>query len=132
MKSIYKILAALVIICGVSCKKELYKAPIGLLTPDQVNTDPKLGTVKSSVLSSYQLLSSTISLVSGAGIMVLCFATILFCRISLLVICKKNGIRMPTRHGWISLLILVLLLPTVVLMASGVMIMKVYQGLMYL
>ena len=67
MKSIYKILAALVIICGVSCKKELYKAPIGLLTPDQVNTDPKLGTVKSSVLSSYQLLSSTLNIIGEWG-----------------------------------------------------------------
>jgi hypothetical protein len=67
MKSIYKILAALVIICGVSCEKELYKDPIGLLTPDQINTDPKLGTVKSSVLSSYQMLSSTLNIIGEWG-----------------------------------------------------------------
>ncbi len=67
MKSIYKILAVLLIICSVSCKKELYKDPIGLLTPDQINTDPKLGTVKSSVLSSYQMLSSTLNLIGNWG-----------------------------------------------------------------
>jgi starch-binding outer membrane protein, SusD/RagB family len=67
MKSIYKILAALVITCGVSCEKELYKDPIGLLTPDQINTDPKLGTVKSSVLSSYQMLSSTLNIIGEWG-----------------------------------------------------------------
>lgn len=67
MKSIYKILAAVVIICGVSCEKELYKDPIGLLTPDQINTDPKLGTVKSSVLSSYQMLSSTLNIIGEWG-----------------------------------------------------------------
>ena len=61
------ILAALVIICGAGCKKDLYKDPIGLLTPDQVNTDPKLGTVKSSVLSSYQLLSSSLNIIGEWG-----------------------------------------------------------------
>ena len=63
MKSIYKMLALLMIFCSVSCKKELYKDPIGLLTPDQINTDPKLGTVKSSVTSAYQMLSSTLNLI---------------------------------------------------------------------
>ncbi len=67
MKSMYKILAALVIICGVGCKKQLYKDPIGILTPDNVNTDPKLGTVKSSVLSTYQLLSSTLNIIGDWG-----------------------------------------------------------------
>jgi hypothetical protein len=67
MKSTFKILAALLIICSVSCKKELYKDPIGLLTPDQINTDPKLGTIKSSVLSSYQMLSSTLNIIGNWG-----------------------------------------------------------------
>jgi len=67
MKLIYKILAVLVIVAGVSCKKELYKDPIGLLTPDQINTDPKLGTVKSAVLSSYQLLSSSLNIIGDWG-----------------------------------------------------------------
>lgn len=64
MKSIYKLVAtALVLVTGFGCKKELYKEPIGLLTPDQINTDPKLGTVKSAVTSSYQLLSSTLNII---------------------------------------------------------------------
>jgi hypothetical protein len=67
MKSIYKMLALLLIFCSVSCKKELYRDPIGLLTPDQVNTDPKLGTVKSAVTSSYQMLSSTLNLIGNWG-----------------------------------------------------------------
>ena len=67
MKSIYKMLALLIILCSVSCKKELYRDPIGLLTPDQINTDPKLGTVKSSVTSSYQMLSSTLNLIGNWG-----------------------------------------------------------------
>ena len=67
MNAIYKVLVLLVIITSVSCKKELYKDPIGLLTPDQINTDPKLGTVKSSVLSSYQLLSSTLNIIGEWG-----------------------------------------------------------------
>lgn len=67
MKSIYKMLALLIILGSVSCKKELYRDPIGLLTPDQINTDPKLGTVKSSVTSSYQMLSSTLNLIGNWG-----------------------------------------------------------------
>jgi starch-binding outer membrane protein, SusD/RagB family len=64
MKSIYKILALLLIISVASCKKQLYKDPIGLLTPEQINTDPTLNTVKSSVTSSYQMLSSTLNLLN--------------------------------------------------------------------
>jgi hypothetical protein len=67
MKSIYKITAALLMITSFGCKKELYKDPIGLLTPDQINTDPKLGTVKSAVTSSYQLLSSTLNIIGEWG-----------------------------------------------------------------
>jgi len=62
MKLYYKIFAALLIMAGISCKKQLYKDPIGLLTPDQVNTDPKLGTVQSAVTSSYQMLAGTLNL----------------------------------------------------------------------
>ncbi|WEK19638.1 MAG: RagB/SusD family nutrient uptake outer membrane protein [Candidatus Pedobacter colombiensis] len=65
MKSIYKILAILLILVGASCKKELYKEPIGELTPDQINTDPKLSTVTYSVSSSYQLLSSTLNILGN-------------------------------------------------------------------
>ncbi len=49
-------------IVGLGCKKELYKDPIGLLTPDQINTDPTINTVKTSVVSSYQMLSNTLNL----------------------------------------------------------------------
>ncbi|HVE60265.1 MAG TPA: RagB/SusD family nutrient uptake outer membrane protein, partial [Chitinophagaceae bacterium] len=62
MKSVYKILAVLVIVSASGCKKDLYKDPIGLLTPDQINTDPTLNTVRSSVTSSYQMLSNTLNL----------------------------------------------------------------------
>lgn len=65
MKSIYKILAILLILVSASCKKELYKEPIGELTPDQINTDPKLSTVTYSVTSSYQMLSSTLNILGN-------------------------------------------------------------------
>ena len=64
MKSIYKILVLLLLVFGVGCKKQLYKDPIGLLTPEQINTDPTLNTVKSSVTSSYQMLASTLNLLN--------------------------------------------------------------------
>lgn len=64
MKSTYKILALLLIIGGASCKKQLYKDPIGLLTPEQINTDPNLNTVRSSVTSSYQMLSNTLNVLN--------------------------------------------------------------------
>jgi len=67
MKSIYSIACLATLLLVVSCKKELYKDPIGLLTPDQINTDPNLNTVKSSVTSSYQMLSSTLNLIGEWG-----------------------------------------------------------------
>ncbi len=62
MRPLYIIAAATLVLTGAGCKKYLYKDPIGLLTPDQVNTDPKLNTVTSAVRSSYQMLSSTFNL----------------------------------------------------------------------
>lgn len=67
MKSTIKILALIAITFVFSCKKELYKDPIGLLTPEQINTDPKLSTVQGSVISSYQLLSSTLNIIGEWG-----------------------------------------------------------------
>lgn len=67
MKSIYKFMALLVIVLGMGCKKELNKAPIGLITPDQISTDPKLGTVTSAVTSSYKLLASTLNIIGQWG-----------------------------------------------------------------
>lgn len=63
MKKIYFIISVLSFITTTSCKKDLYKDPIGLLTPDQVNTDPTLNSVKGSVTSSYQMLASTLNLI---------------------------------------------------------------------
>jgi hypothetical protein len=63
MKAIYKILAAAVALFTVSgCMDEMDKDPIGLLTPDIVNTSPTLNSVQYSVSSSYQMLSSTLNL----------------------------------------------------------------------
>lgn len=67
MKKIYFIIGILSVFTAVSCKKDLYKDPIGLLTPDQVNTDPTLNSVKGSVTSSYQMLSSTLNLIGEWG-----------------------------------------------------------------
>lgn len=62
MKSIHKLLVMLLVTTGFCCNKQLHKPPIGLLTPDQINTDPTLNTVNSSVTSSYQMLSNTLNL----------------------------------------------------------------------
>lgn len=62
MKSLYTALTLILIFSGTGCKKELYKDPIGLLTPDQISTDPTLNTVQSSVNSSYQMLANTLNL----------------------------------------------------------------------
>ncbi len=62
MKSLFKVLALVLVFSVSSCKKDLYKDPIGLITPDQINTDPTLNTIKSSVNSSYQMLANTLNL----------------------------------------------------------------------
>jgi hypothetical protein len=64
MKSIYKILAALVIIFTVSCNKDLHETPIGIITE---GVPPTHGSVVYSVLSSYQLLSSTLNIIGNWG-----------------------------------------------------------------
>lgn len=62
MRPLFIITAATLLISSYGCKKYLYKDPIGLLTPAQIDLDPKLGTVTSSVKTSYQMLSSTFNL----------------------------------------------------------------------
>lgn len=62
MKSIYKILGALLIISTVSCKKDLHETPIGILTED---VPPTHTSVTYSVTSSYQLLSSTLNIIGS-------------------------------------------------------------------
>ncbi len=67
MKSILMILGITTILVFEGCEDYLYKEPIGLLTPDQVNTDPTLTGIKYSVNSSYQLLSSTLNIIGEWG-----------------------------------------------------------------
>ena len=64
MKSLYKIIAFAIVFFAAGCKKQLYKDPIGLLTPAQINTAPTLNTVNASVTSSYQLLANTLNLLA--------------------------------------------------------------------
>ena len=61
MKTGHKAAALILIMSAFSCT-DLHKDPIGLLTPDQVSTDPTLNSVKVSVTSSYQMLASTLNL----------------------------------------------------------------------
>jgi hypothetical protein len=56
--------AALILIGSVFGCTDLHKDPVGLLTPEQVSTDPTLNSVKLSVTSSYQMLSSTLNLLN--------------------------------------------------------------------
>lgn len=63
MKSIYYTLITALLLTATGCKKELYKDPIGLITPGQVNQAPTLNTVNSAVTASYQMLSSTLNLI---------------------------------------------------------------------
>jgi starch-binding outer membrane protein, SusD/RagB family len=60
MKAKHVVVALIPIIAALSC--DLYKDPIGLLTPDQISRDPTLNTVRTSVTSSYQMLASTLNL----------------------------------------------------------------------
>jgi hypothetical protein len=54
---------ALIPIAVWSCT-DLHKDPVGLLTPEQITTDPTLSTVTTSVTSSYQMLASTLNLLN--------------------------------------------------------------------
>ncbi|HMI45468.1 MAG TPA: RagB/SusD family nutrient uptake outer membrane protein [Gemmatimonadaceae bacterium] len=54
--------AASILIMSVFSCTDLHKDPIGLLTPEQISTEPTLNSVKLSVSSSYQMLSSTLNL----------------------------------------------------------------------
>ncbi|MCJ8165781.1 RagB/SusD family nutrient uptake outer membrane protein [Pontibacter sp. E15-1] len=65
MNRIYKMLAVAAVVSLTGCEDHLDQAPIGLLTPEQVNTDPTLASVISSVNSSYQPLSSTLNILGN-------------------------------------------------------------------
>ncbi|HET7115613.1 MAG TPA: RagB/SusD family nutrient uptake outer membrane protein [Hanamia sp.] len=64
MKSIYKILAPILIIVAVGCQKELHKTPIGIITE---GVPPTHESVLYSVTNSYQLLSSTLNIIGEWG-----------------------------------------------------------------
>jgi starch-binding outer membrane protein, SusD/RagB family len=64
MKSIYKILAAVVITCTAGCSKELHKTPIGIITEQAAPTQQ---SVLYSARASYQLLSSTLNIIGNWG-----------------------------------------------------------------
>lgn len=61
MKSIYSSLIFLILIGLSGCMDELEKDPIGLLTLDQIDTNPTEATIESAVYSSYQALTSTLN-----------------------------------------------------------------------
>ncbi len=48
-----------------SCESQLNEDPIGLITQDQINTEPTVSSVTSAVNSSYQLLSSTLNIIGN-------------------------------------------------------------------
>ena len=64
MKSIYKILAACIILFSAGCQKELHKTPIGIITE---GVPPTHESVLYSVTNSYQLLSSTLNIIGEWG-----------------------------------------------------------------
>ena len=61
MKSLYIVAIGLLVGTGFGCSKQLEKTPIGLLTEEDVQEAPKLGTVTSFVNRSYQMLSNTLN-----------------------------------------------------------------------
>lgn len=66
MKTIYKsILLVFTVMTFAGCNEELTKDPIGLLTLDQIDTNPTINTLESSVSSSYQLLASSLNLIGN-------------------------------------------------------------------
>ena len=63
MRIRYLALAFFPVAAAISCT-DLHDDPIGLLTPEQINTDPTLNTVTSSVNSSYQMLANTLNIIN--------------------------------------------------------------------
>lgn len=55
-----------IMLCA-GCSDSLSKDPIGLLTPEQVNLEPTVTSVRYSVNSSYQLLSNTLNIIGNWG-----------------------------------------------------------------
>jgi len=64
MKKYIKIGLLLGVISLTSCEDDLTQTPIGLTTIDQADTAPTLGSVESSVNSSYDLLSNRLNILA--------------------------------------------------------------------
>lgn len=62
MKPIHIITAVLLLTGSASCKKYIYNDPVGGITPEQVDLDPKYGTLNSAVTFSYQMLSGRLNI----------------------------------------------------------------------
>ena len=65
MKSRYNLFLTAFFLLFISCDDYLNEDPIGLLTPEQVNLDPTVTSVRYSVSSSYQLLSGTLNIIGN-------------------------------------------------------------------
>nr|WKN35663.1 RagB/SusD family nutrient uptake outer membrane protein [Tunicatimonas sp. TK19036] len=63
MKNIANTLLALSCVAAFSCESQLDEEPIGLITQDQINTEPTAASITSTVNSSYQLLSNTLNII---------------------------------------------------------------------
>lgn len=66
MKNISSKLIFIFLLAGlIGCTKDLTTPPIGLLTQSEISTKPTKAGIESSVKSSYQLLSSTLNIISN-------------------------------------------------------------------
>jgi hypothetical protein len=64
MKNLFKTGIVLSLLSLGSCQDELTQEPIGLTTLEQANSTPTLGTVESSVNSSYEMLSNRLNILA--------------------------------------------------------------------
>jgi len=64
MKCNIKIFAAFLLLFA-GCESSLNQDPIGQITPDQIDREPSVQTVESSVNSSYQLMSNTLNIIGN-------------------------------------------------------------------
>lgn len=62
MKTLLNSLTIVAIVLLASCEKYLDKDPIGILTEEQVQTDPTVGTLNGAVINAYVPLASTLNL----------------------------------------------------------------------
>ncbi len=65
MKKTYVMIVLIISSALLSCTDNLEKDPIGLLTLDQVESNPTISTLETSVLNSYQPLTTTMNVIAG-------------------------------------------------------------------